>query len=326
MSDEPSSKRRKMAYKKQAWNQKPKFFLEPGIKGFLATCNFREKDCVRECYNLLNEYADQKPDEEKQNSQTAAIEKKESKNDLNDSGAISRCDDDDVEEEEDISSQLEKEIKTATQEQKTNRNRFQQVETKVPNCIFIKSSIDDPNELGIRIVRDIAETKKRKTRMLLRFMPVDAVCRANIENMKNTAGQLFDKVFLNTEPTTFSIIVNKRYNNDVDRMEIIHELADLITFKNSLHKVDLKNAKFSVVVEVVKGLCCISVLPDYIALKKYNVSELSHVKDDKDGAKIDAKKDTEVESTAKAGDADQSVAVDEKVAEVAANEEKDTAN
>lgn len=32
--------------------------LEIGMRGFLCTCNFREKDCVREAYNLLEEYAD----------------------------------------------------------------------------------------------------------------------------------------------------------------------------------------------------------------------------------------------------------------------------
>lgn len=155
-----------------------------------------------------------------------------------------------------------------------------QVETKVPNCIFIKTTIDNPNELGVRIIRDIAETQKRKTRMLLRFMPVDVVCRSNVEAIKNAAGQLFDKIFLHSEPTTFAIVVNKRYNNDVDRMEIIRELAEMVAFKNSLHKVDLKNAKLTVVVEVVRGLCCLSILPDFIQLKKYNVNELTNVKDE----------------------------------------------
>lgn len=32
--------------------------LEAGMTGFLCTCNFREKDCVRDAYKLLNEFAD----------------------------------------------------------------------------------------------------------------------------------------------------------------------------------------------------------------------------------------------------------------------------
>lgn len=65
-------------------------------------------------------------------------------------------------------------------------------------------------------------------------------------------------------------------------MEIIRELAEMVAFKNSLHKVDLKNAKLTVVVEIVRGLCCLSILPDFIRLKKFNVSELTNVKDEKE--------------------------------------------
>ncbi|XP_055306819.1 THUMP domain-containing protein 1 homolog [Sitodiplosis mosellana] len=273
MSDEPSSKRRKMDNKKYYKNQnKPKNFLEPGIRGFLATCNFREKDCVRECYNLLNEYADQQ-------ERDAAIEseKPQPKNVMNDSGTVGE----DEEEEEDISSMLEKEIQTITTDKKFDRHRFQQVETKISNCIFIKTTIKDHSELGIRLVRDIAETKNQKTRYLQRIWPVDAVCKANIGDIITSASRLFDKVFLNTEPTTFSVMVNKRHNNTFDRMKTIQEIAELIGFKSPAHKVDLKNPKITVAIEIIKGLCCISLLPDYQKLKKYNVFELTQTKEEK---------------------------------------------
>lgn len=131
-------------YKNQ---NKPKNFLEPGICGFLATCNFREKDSVREVYNLLNEYADQELEQEKSEA-TIEIEKSQSKDVLNDSGTVAGAPIDDDEEEEDISKVLEKQIKTITHAKKFDRSRFQQIETKVSNCIFIKTTINNPNELG----------------------------------------------------------------------------------------------------------------------------------------------------------------------------------
>lgn len=150
----------------------------------------------------------------------------------------------------------------------------------------------------MRIVRDIAETKKRKTRMLLRFLPVDAVCRANIEDIKNAAGKLFDKVFLNAKPIKYSVIFNKRYNNNVDRMAVIHELATLIDFKSSAHKVDLKNPQITVIVEIIKGLCCISILPDFLKLKKYNLHELtSNEKPANEGAKAAGQDEAKKEET-----------------------------
>lgn len=260
MSEEPSGKRRKMSgyQKNKFFGQKKLNVLEPGIKGFLATCNFREKDCVRECYNLLNEYLEvsaEKPEE--------AAEPK-AKNAQNG--------DEDEEEEEDIATQLEKEIKTI--KAKRDKSQFQQVETKTPNCVFIKTTVEDPTALGLRILRDIAETKKRKTRILLRFIPIEAVCRADLNEITNAAGKLFDKHFLNVPATTFAIVVNKRYNNSIDRMAVIKALADIVTFKNVQHKVDLKNAQLTVVVEIIKGLCLLGILPDYFQLKKFNLSEL----------------------------------------------------
>lgn len=288
MSGEPNSKRRKMnSYQKNKSyrNHKPAKFLEPGIKGFLATCNFREKDCVRECYNLLNEYVDS---DEKSETKTAEATPSKTEPDASDS--------DDVE-EEDISTQLENEIKTMTASSKLDRTRFQQVETKTPNCVFIKTTVANPIELGVKIVRDIAATKKQKTRILLRFIPVEVVCKASIEDIKNAAGQLFDKYFLNVEPKTFSIVVNKRYNNSIERMAIIRQLADIVAFKNVQHKVDLKNAELSVVVEIIKGLCCLTVLPDYNELKKFNLVELGIAKEDK--PKTEAAKDEEGEKQMK---------------------------
>jgi hypothetical protein len=54
---------------------KPRSFLTGGMKGFLLTTNFRESDCVREAYNLLNEY----DDKDKMMSAAAAAEDKQSK-------------------------------------------------------------------------------------------------------------------------------------------------------------------------------------------------------------------------------------------------------
>ena len=54
--------KRKKSYYVQSSNKKGVsglHALEPGMKGFLITCNNREREAVREGYNLLNEYADQ---------------------------------------------------------------------------------------------------------------------------------------------------------------------------------------------------------------------------------------------------------------------------
>lgn len=54
--------KRKKNYFHNHGNNKKKhkqFNLEPGMKGFLCTCNFSEKECVRDAYKILNEFADE---------------------------------------------------------------------------------------------------------------------------------------------------------------------------------------------------------------------------------------------------------------------------
>ncbi len=177
-------------------------------------------------------------------------------------------------EADDISTELQNEIDAINASAKKRSQRFQHVETEISNLVFIKTKLTDPVALGKHIVDDIASTRKSISRFLLRFIPVEIVCKATIEDMKLAAGKLFDEHFLNCPPKTYSIIINKRYNNSIQRDDIIEELAGLVAYKNVHHKVDLKNADCSVIVEILKGICCLSVLPNYLKRKKYNISEL----------------------------------------------------
>ena len=52
------SQKRKKNYYVQRAHKRGRYVLEPGLKGFLITCNNREKEAVAEAYRLLNEYAD----------------------------------------------------------------------------------------------------------------------------------------------------------------------------------------------------------------------------------------------------------------------------
>ncbi|XP_065359344.1 THUMP domain-containing protein 1 homolog [Calliphora vicina] len=259
----PPAKKQKFQYKKKFYQSNRKQYLEVGHKGFLATCNFNEKDCVRECYNILNQYANELygPEEDDHKDVDAEKSQQSAEEPAN----------------EDIADELQKQINATQLKTKSSaKRRFQVVDTGASNCVFIKTTLDDPVAIGGHIVKDIAETKQQKTRHLLRLVPIDAVCKANDKDIVNTAGQLCDKYFLK-EPTTFSIVFNKRFNNDINRDQMIREIADLIHAKNIKNKVDLKHAKRSLVVEVIKGLCCLTVVDDYMAMKKYNLVELARV-------------------------------------------------
>jgi len=49
---------------------------------------------------------------------------------------------------------------------------------------------------------------------------------------------------------------------------------------NPENKVDLNNPQYTIVVEIIKNVCCLSVVRDYVLFRKYNLQEV--VKSNKD--------------------------------------------
>lgn len=56
---------------------------------------------------------------------------------------------------------------------------------------------------------------------------------------------------------------------------------------NSENKVDLTNPQYTVVVEIIKAVCCLSVVKDYMLFRKYNLQEV--VKSAKDPPQLKSK-------------------------------------
>ena len=51
-------------------------------------------------------------------------------------------------------------------------------------------------------------------------------------------------------------------------------IAGLVGKLNPKNKVDLTNPELTIIVEVIKAVCCISVVKDYTLYRKYNVQEV----------------------------------------------------
>ncbi|CAG5087723.1 Similar to CG15014: THUMP domain-containing protein 1 homolog (Drosophila melanogaster) [Cotesia congregata] len=252
------------------YTKKSKYSIEVGLSGFLCTCNFREKESIRDAYRLLEEYHgdSKKLDEQKQ--------------DVKDNGVADKVD----QEDEDISVSLSKEIEELNDQKKPDS---------------VKT---------FQIIKDLAETKKQKSRFLLRFIPIQVVSKANINDITTKATILFEKYFAQ-EPKTFSIVFNRHCNNTIKREVIIEALAGIVFKKNPGNKADLKNPEIAVIVEIIKGWCFLAVAPDYFKYKKYNLFELCN--DNKDKA--------EVRSNVAKKDQDQGKEADEDISNQKAKDE-----
>lgn len=269
-------KKKKFYFRKR----RNKYFLEPGFKGFFCTCNFREKDCVKEMYNLLNEYAGKLyPNEEDVPQERAASVESDERSDS------------ESENETDIGDMLKREVESMKKDsQKSLRHkRFQVVETGASNCIFIKTNLPSPEDLTNAILKDLSTTKVQKTRHVLRLLPIMATCKANLPDIMECAGKLFDKYFLK-EPSTFAVIFNKRFNSSASRDLIIKELAEMVVLKNGGNKADLKNPRLCIIVEIIKGICLLSVVNNYYSYKKYNLHEICKEDIERESDETQAKK------------------------------------
>ncbi|XP_043267424.1 THUMP domain-containing protein 1 homolog [Venturia canescens] len=284
-------KRKGYSNNRSYYNKRSKqYTLETGMTGFLCTCNFREKECIRDAYKILEEFSCELygSDEKiisKSQTDVETLDEDEFKQDTGE------------EEEEDISKALKKEIVQLKAEfqNPVSAKRFQSVDVGVKNVIFMSTTLPDPLELALKIYKNLDETKQQKTRFILRLVPIQVVCKANTTEIKTKADELFEKYFAQ-EPKTFSIIFNRHCNGKIERSEIIEELAGLISKKNPGNRANLSSPEIAVVVEIVRGFCLLSIAPDYFKYKKYNLLELCNVK--------------ELEKPAKAQEADVSLKTD----------------
>ncbi|XP_066250402.1 THUMP domain-containing protein 1 homolog [Euwallacea similis] len=220
--------------------------IDVNLKGFLCSCNNREKDCVRETYNILNKYADIMWPPQPLESGTAPAEI-----------------------EEDLEGEL-KQLRAL----KTEEKRFQVVDSGAKNFLFIKTTLEEPVKLAESILQDISLKKTQETRFLLRLVPVETTCKAFIKDIEKAFEPLCEKYF-GSENMSYSIVFNHRNNDSVSRDEVIKIIAECVAKtgeeKNLEHKVNLKNANVSIIIEVIRGFAFLGVVPNFIKYKKYNL-------------------------------------------------------
>ncbi|XP_054433193.1 THUMP domain-containing protein 1 [Pteronotus mesoamericanus] len=241
--------------------------LEPGLQGILITCNMNERKCVEEAYILLSEYGDDLYGPEK------FIDK-----DQQPSGS---------EEDDDVEAALKKEVGDIKASMEMKLRRFQSVESGANNVVFIRTLGIEPEKLVHHILQDMYKTKKKKTRVILRMLPISGTCKAFLEDMKRYAETFLEPWFKAPNKGTFQIVYKARNNSHMNREEVIKELAGIVGSLNSENKVDLTNPQYTVVVEIIKAVCCLSVVKDYVLFRKYNLQEV--VKSAEDSPQLNSK-------------------------------------
>ncbi|XP_048407994.2 THUMP domain-containing protein 1 isoform X1 [Stegostoma tigrinum] len=258
MATEPTAKKRnKSAFVSHAAKKhRGSRELEVGMQGLLITCNMNEKKCTAEAYSLLNEYADQLYGPEK------FVEEPNSE-------------DEEEEDDDDAEAALEKEVKQIRTSTQKHLRRFQALDSGANNVVFIRTLNIEPDKLVHYILKDLYTTKKKKTRAILRMLPVSGSCKAFMEEIPKYFETFLEPWFKAPKKATFQIVYKARNNSHMSRDDVIRALAGVVINLNPENKVDLNNPEYTIIVEIIKGVCCVSVVQDYILFRKYNLQEVA---------------------------------------------------
>lgn len=90
---------------------------------------------------------------------------------------------------------------------------------------------------------------------------MQATCFASADEIRLTSRALLTKLFAAQSYKTFAISAKKRICSNITRDEIIDTIATIVVELNPDCKVDLNNPEATIIVEICRTLCGISVVP-----------------------------------------------------------------
>jgi len=262
--------------------------LQPGMSGLIFTCNNEPQNCLRDAYRMLNEAAaalGMAPDAAQLASGTLEAKAAE-KEPLNGDG-------DEESEPEDVAEALAREravlVPTGAADSADGavafakpRRRFSQANTGVNSCLFVRvaalaqdAGVAPPiNALAAHLfasVRDAAG--QRRTRFVLRCLPVLATCRADLDDIVAT----FRTIWPPAEATpqgTFSVQFKVRNFDKLSRDDVISGVAAVVHELTPQLRVCHAAPGHVIAVNVMRSVACLSLLVDFQANRKYNLQEV----------------------------------------------------
>eukprot|EP01117_Protostelium_nocturnum_P005161 TRINITY_DN1875_c0_g1_i3.p1 TRINITY_DN1875_c0_g1~~TRINITY_DN1875_c0_g1_i3.p1 ORF type:complete len:202 (-),score=56.15 TRINITY_DN1875_c0_g1_i3:103-708(-) len=158
--------------------------------------------------------------------------------------------------------------------------RFRIYDSGGKGYVFIEVMESAPFHLKIedfvkRILNDpLLPSLKNKCKHCHRLIPVQIVVKAEMQDIGGAMKALISE-HLPSSPSDpkkkFGILFKSRNNSSVQKEDCIKEIADMMG-KNC--EVDLKNPDYTVVVEVFKSACALSILTDYSLYSKFNMQQM----------------------------------------------------
>ena len=253
---------KKDANNKEKIKKKPKneLNINDEMKGFLIfTDKHREKNCIRDAYNILNDVTEKIYPNLEENKET-----------------INLKEDIDIKENKNVSSKIEEEIKNLQK----NKKIFNSVNTHCAAIVFIKIEEEysfqiSPKEVVNYIINEVTTTKKSLSKCISKFYPIEICTKYNLDTLNEKVDELVKKYFKDDIDNikTWKIEIRVRNNNSVNKKEIMNIIFNKINKEK--YKVEYKNPELTFFVEISWNLMCLSVLEKFSEYKSYNIQSLA---------------------------------------------------
>eukprot|EP00055_Hartaetosiga_balthica_P008568 m.32347 g.32347 ORF g.32347 m.32347 type:complete len:283 (+) comp6378_c2_seq1:123-971(+) len=231
--------------------------LESGMDGFLisATNGRDENKCIKDCYSLLNEVVEEN-DRGSSDAEEGVVE----------GSTLS------------IEEQIELELKDMKNKQK--ERVFNKAGTGCRGLSFIvykpsKEGGLSVSELASAVFEKALSTPGGISRQVQRLLPIQKTVPAKLEAIVSTIKTLVEssKLASDQPSTTFKIHLKRRFHDGLERDEVIEAIAQALNDVCPHHKADLNNPDIVVVVEIIKGIACLSVVDNFVKYHRYNLHE-----------------------------------------------------
>jgi len=247
---------------KEKTKKKPKneLNINDEMKGFLIfTDKHREKNCIRDAYNILNDVTEKIYPNLEENK-----------------GTINLKEDIDIKENKNVSSKIDEEIKNLQK----NKKIFNSVNTRCAAIVFIKIEEEysfqiSPKEIVNYIINEVITTKKSLSKCISKFYPIEICTKYNLDTLNEKVDELVKKYFKDDIDNikTWKIELRVRNNNSVNKKEIMNIIFNKINKEK--YKVEYKNPELTFFVEISWNLMCLSVLEKFSEYKSYNIQSLA---------------------------------------------------
>lgn len=130
----------------------------------------------------------------------------------------------------------------------------------------------DPIAAVQSVIADL-DAKSRKapsSRFVTRMIPIQATCFASLEEIRLTSAELL-KIYLPPNTKTFAVAPKRRHCDSLSRDQIIDTVAGSVLELIPACKVQLEKPDATIVVEICKNICGISVVEDYGRYRNFNL-------------------------------------------------------